>query len=46
MALQKFIGYDISEPFLGWVGNSNPRALLDPSLAGNQDMIGGDYNED
>lgn len=42
LELQKFIGYDISEPFLGWVGNNNPRCVLDPSLVGNKDMTGRD----
>lgn len=29
---QKLAGYDLSEPFLGWVNSTNPRVVLDPTI--------------
>lgn len=32
LAQQKLAGYDLSEPFLGWVNSTNPRVVLDPTI--------------
>lgn len=31
--VQKVIGYQLSEPFLGWVKSTDPMVVLDPSVA-------------
>lgn len=40
--IQQVAGYSLSEPFLGWVESTDPRVVLDPSVAGNKDMFSGE----
>jgi len=38
--VQKIAGYQLSEPFLGWVKSTDPMVVLDPSVGvGNQDLF-------
>jgi ectoine hydroxylase-related dioxygenase (phytanoyl-CoA dioxygenase family) len=37
--VQKIAGYSLSEPFLGWVESTDPRVVLDPSVAGEFDIL-------
>lgn len=30
--LQQLVGYQLSEPFCGWVDSKDPRSFLDPSI--------------
>ncbi|KAH8693053.1 phytanoyl-CoA dioxygenase [Talaromyces proteolyticus] len=39
-AVQKITGYSVSEPFCGWVGLSDPRRLLDPTVPAYSDHQG------
>lgn len=43
--VQKIAGYQLSEPFLGWVKSTDPMVVLDPSVGvGNQDLFKKDDN--
>ncbi|KAK8257509.1 phytanoyl-dioxygenase family protein [Phyllosticta capitalensis] len=43
---QKLAGYDLSEPFLGWVNSTNPRVVLDPTIEGGKDMVKNENDEE